>query len=161
MAESTTMIWIGIGVIAAAAILIFGVFTFKKQKEFTRNISEQERVKAAMQDYRKYNSYSDKVVFAQDVKSLIMQERGEIAIRILDRTNLVVWYCEDRTIMEALPNWYFDTTKKADTYTVTAVSATISDTKRYKGELSYGINGEVIGITFRQGGVDASGNFVE
>lgn len=161
MAESTTMIWIGIGVIAAAAILIFGVFTFKKQKEFTRNISEQERVKAAMQDYRKYNSYSDKVVFAQDVKSLIMQERGEIAIRILDRTNLVVWYCEDRNIMEALPNWYFDTTKKADTYTVTAVSATISDTKRYKGELSYGINGEVIGITFRQGGVDASGNFIE
>ena len=63
--------------------------------------------------------------------------------------------------MDALPNWYFDPSKKADTYTVTAVASTIDDTKRYKGELSYGLNGEVIGITFKQGSVDAAGNFIE
>lgn len=161
MQDATILIWIGIGVIVASALLIFSVFVFAKQKDFAKNISEQERVRNTMQEYRKYNSYSDKVVYAQDVKSLIMEERGALAIRVLNRTSLVVWYCSDQNIIDALPNWYFDSAKKADVYTVTAVASTIDDTKRYKGELSYGLNGEVIGITFKQGSVDAAGNFIE
>ena len=89
MQDATILIWIGIGVIVAAALLIFSVFVFSKQKDFAKNISEQERVRDTMQEYRKYNSYSDKVVYAQDVKSLIMEERGALAIRVLNRTSLV------------------------------------------------------------------------
>lgn len=165
MQEWSQTVLIAIGLLISAFVVTCMVFYVGKGRELNEQLSRQGANKELMQEYREFNGYNNHTVYAQDVVSLVLQKRGDTAVRVLVGTSLKAYWCENEDIESALVDlpegsWILDGTKKQSDYTATKVTEQLDVNKVYYGSLSYGLNGEVLGVTFKQGTATDDGEFV-
>lgn len=165
MQEWSQTVLIAIGLLISAFVVTCMVFYVGKGRELNEQLSRQGANKELMQEYREYNGYNNHTVYAQDVVSLVLQKRGSVAVRVLVGTNLKAYWCDNEDIEAALSDlpegaWLFEGAKKQNDYTATKVTDQLDVNKVYFGSLTYGLNGEVLGVTFRQGTTNDAGEFI-
>lgn len=165
MQEWSQTVWIAVGLLISAFIVTCMVFYVGKGRQLNEELSRQDANRELMREYREFNGYNNKTVYAQDIVSLVLQKRGAVGVRVLIGTNLKAYWCENSDIEDSLDSlsgdpWSLEGSKKQTTYTATAVEEQLNVNKVYQGTLSYGLNGEVLGVTFRQGTVNGAGDFV-
>lgn len=164
MTEWSQAVWIAIGLILGAFILSIMVGYLYIGRNINNEISRQEGNRVMMQEYREYNGFNNKVVYSQDIVSLVLKERGEVGVRVLRGTSLLSYWCDDPDLEDSLETcdepWSLNNGAKQTTYTATAVQEKLDVDKVYLGSLTYGPNGEVMGVTFKRGTVDNNGNFI-
>lgn len=163
MTEWSQAVWIAVGLLLSSFVLMVMVYWFRTGRTINNEISRQEANRDLMREYREFNGFNDKNVYAQDIVSLVLQQRGNIGVLILHGTNLYAYWCSDpdmeTSLEECDDTWVLTGNAKQTTYTATAVQEKLDVNKIYHGSLSYGLNGEVIGVTFQRGTVDDHGNF--
>lgn len=164
MTEWSQFVWISISLILGSLILGIMLRWIMVGRNINIELSKQEANTALMREYREFNGYNDKVVYAQDIVSLVLHQRGEVGVRILKGTTLNTYWCDNEDIESALEEcddpWLLSSGSKQTTYTATAVQEKLDVNRVYKGTITYGLNGEVIGVTFHQGTINSSGNFI-
>lgn len=163
MTEWSQAVWIAVGLLLSSFVLMVMIYWFHTGRSINNEISRQEANRDLMREYREFNGFNDKTVYVQDIVSLVLQQRGNIGVRILHGTNLYAYWCDDSDMETSLEecddSWVLTGSAKQTTYTATAVQEKLDVNKVYHGTLSYGLNGEVIGVTFQRGIVDDHGNF--
>jgi hypothetical protein len=164
MADWADAAKIAFGLMVSAFVLSLMVYYFYIGRNVNNEISKQEATKTLMKEYREYSGYNNKVVYAQDVVSLVLEKRGTLAIRVVNGSTLLSYWADDDAVIAvkgATTPWSLNTSKKHSDYTATDVQALLDVNKVYYGEVSYGYSGEVVGVTFHRGTLNASGDFVE
>lgn len=161
MTEWTEGAKIAFGLMISAFVISLAAYYMYIGGRLNNEISKQEANKVLMREYREYNGYNDKAVYAQDVVSLVMKKRGEPAIQIVSGGVQTSYWCSDTNIYNTLAasTWVFKGPARQDTYTATAVQERLNINKMYLGTIDYSENGEVIGVTFTVGSVDDAGVF--
>lgn len=164
MTEWSQVTWIAVTLSLGCFVLSVMVYYFHIGRDINNGISRQEGNLQLMQEYRKFNGYNDKVVYAQDIVSLVLEQRGEIGVRVLKGTSLQSYWCVDPDLETSLEEcddaWVLNGAAKQTTYTATAIQERLDVNKVYHGTITYGGNGEIMGVTFVSGTVDDKGNFV-
>lgn len=162
MTEWSQAVWIAVGLLIAAFVVSITVYYMSKGMSINNEVSLQEARREAMVEYRTYNGFNDKNVYAQDIVSLVLQYNSQVAVRVMRGTSTVAYWCTNDNIEDSLPNygWSSFTGAKKTDYTATKVQENLDVNKIYHAELTYGASGEVLGITCKQGTINSSGNFV-
>lgn len=155
---------IAFGLMVSAFVVSLLVYYFYVGRTINNEMSKQEANRELMREYREYSGYNDKVVYAQDVVSLIMQKRGSTAVRITVGGNTISYWADDDAEM-AVGNidtpWNLPVGAHQTDYTATAVTERLNINKSYKGTIAYGGNGEVVGVSFARGTANDDGTFTE
>lgn len=164
MTEWSEAAKIAFGLMVAAFVMTLTAYYMYVGKSMNNEMSRMESTKTLMKELRDYSGYNNKVVYAQDVASLIMEKRGAIAIQVTSGGNQLAYWADSDArdaIGRSKDPWTFQPGKANSTYTTTAISEKLNLNKAYKGYLTCGYNGEVLGVTFKVGTQDADGNFTE
>lgn len=164
MTEWTDAAKIAFGLMISAFVMTLTGYYMYVGRNMNNEMSRQEATKDMLKELRDYSGYNGKVVYAQDVVSLVMAKRGDTAIQVTSAGNQIAYWATDDAISNigrSKNPWTFVAGAKNDTYTSTAISEKLNLNKMYKGSLTYGYNGEVLGVTFAVGTVDGAGNFTE
>lgn len=164
MTDWTDAAKISFGLMVSAFVMGLIAYYFYVGKNINNELSKQDANRELMREYREYSGFNGKVVYAQDVVSLVLEKRGDIGVRILSGGTLQVYWADgwaEEAVGNATDPWTLNPGAKRNTYTATAVSEELNLDKSYYGTLAYGANGEVLGVTFKTGTVDGTGNFVE
>lgn len=165
MTEWSEAAKIAFGLMVSAFVVTLLAYYFAVGRNINNEISLQDSNRELMKEYREYSGYNNKVVYAQDVVSLVLEKRGTIAIRVTTSGNTTSYWADDwaEQAVETNPtdSWVLPSSARRIDYTSTAVNEHVNLNKSYKGTITYGGNGEVLGVTFASGDVDAGGNFTE
>ena len=89
MTEWSQAVWIAVGLLFSSFVLMVMVYWFHTGRSINNEISRQEANRDLMREYREFNGFNDKTVYVQDIVSLVLQQRGNIGVRILHGTNPV------------------------------------------------------------------------
>lgn len=78
----------GLDAFITSIIVSFMVVMLSQQQTMASMVSENQNTAAQMQEYREYNAFEHKHVYAADVISLIMKKKGypEIEVRVGNKT---------------------------------------------------------------------------
>mgnify|MGYP001851989133 CR=1 FL=1 len=164
MTEWSQAVWIAVSLLIASFVISITAYYLMKGRDINNEVSLQEARREAMQEYRTFNGFNDNVVYSQDIVSIIMQYKDSIGVRILDGTSTEAYWCENSDIERTLENscgWNLSGTAKRTEFTTTKIQEELNVDKVYQASLSYGPNGEVIGISCVQGTMNEDGDFVE
>lgn len=172
MTEWSQAVWICVNLLVMAFVMLVSVTYMSMGQEINRQISKQESSRQLMKEYREFNGVNNKLVYSQDAVSIVLHYRGTVAIRLMtSNTNCKASWCTDDNIVNVLESgvgiknnigesvdaWSFNNMQS--NYTTEAVSKIFDVNRTYYGEVTYGPNGEVLGVTFKQGKLDDAGNF--
>ena len=164
MTEWSEAAKIAFGLMVSAFVITLTSYYLFVGRSINNEMSRQEATKELMKELREYSGYNDKVVYAQDVTSLIMEKRGTVAIQVTSGGNQLAYWADQEArdaIGRSKNPWTFVAGKANSTYTTTAITEKLNLNKSYKGELTYGYTGEILGVTFKVGTKNAAGDFVE
>lgn len=163
MTEWSKGVWIIVNMIGAVFILTICIQFSYIGKRMSNVISKQDANREVMLEYRKYNGYDNKLVYAQDIVSLVLEDKEDVGVRILVSGSLYAYWCNNADIEDVLQEgddaWNLNYNKKRDVYTTTAIQEALDVHKIYKGSVRYGLNGEVLGVSFLRGTVNNDGEF--
>lgn len=171
MTEWSQAVWIAINLLLAAVVIMAMVYYFNIGNSINNEISRQEANRSLMKEYREFNGFNENVVYAQDAVSVVLHYRGKVAVRILHGTSEYAFWCSDDNITDVLKNsagltnsmgedssnW--SCTGATTDFTASDVQEKFDVDRVYKGSLTYGPNGEVLGVSLIKGKVDSNGNF--
>lgn len=172
MTEWSHAVWICVNLLICAFVMSIMAFFFQKGNTINNEISRQEANRSLMKEYREFNGFNDHVVYSQDAVSVILHYRGSVAVRVLHGTSEYAFWCTDdvlkdnlqnstlltNTSGQAVANWSCSAPTTA--YTASAIQDKFDVDKVYKGSLTYGPNGEIMGITLVKGRLDSNDNFI-
>lgn len=171
MTEWSQAVWIAINLLLASVVIMAMVYYFNIGNSINNEISRQEANRSLMKEYRELQGFNENVVYAQDAVSAVLHYRGKIAVRVLHGTGEYAYWCTDGDLTEVLKNGLGLTNSQGEDisnwsctgattdYTASAVQEKFDVDRVYKGSLTYGPNGEVLGISLQKGRVDTNGNF--
>lgn len=165
MTEWSQAVWICITLLLGSLVISTMVYYFHIGHEINNEVSRLQANRDLMHEYRTFNGFNDKTVYAQDCVSLILQQKGNIGVRLINGSSLAAYWCDDSDMESSLQtldtdSWSLSSSLKQTTYTATAVQEKFNVEKVYHGKLTYGPNGEVIGVTLQRGHLNSSGTFV-
>lgn len=163
MSEWSQAVWIAVGLLLSASLVLVSTFYLRIVSNINNEISRQEANRVLMQEYREFNGYNDRVVYPQDITTIVLRERGAVGVRIMRGTSLKAYWVKDNDIKNVLQahHWIFDPSKEQTTYSATGVQDLLDLDYVYKSTLTYGPNNEVIGVTFQRGILNGAGEFEE
>lgn len=131
--EDTTsnLITTGVDLLVVSILLSVIVGMLSVISTYSASLSAEEAEVEALREYREFNQYDSKVVYAQDVISAILRYRGEPVVSVMDGAtktwNLASAPCE---------------------YTTAAIAEQFSQTKQYNAVLVRNASNQVVRIEF-------------
>lgn len=146
MDEWKHLAWIAISLLLGSALVYIVVGYGHMTGDMNRAIEQRENTKIVMQEYRRYNGYNEKVVYSQDVASLIMEERGDLYVSFRGAKGLFV-YSNNDTVCKKITGSVAPDME----YTAVKVMESLDVNKVYYGHFYYGDSGELLGIQFKEG----------
>jgi len=96
-------------------------------------IAEQQAMQQTIAEYREYNQYDGKVVYAQDVVSAILMNRGDPEVRVRIGSNVYAWT---------------ETSSPCEWSTV-AITNLIDQTRMYDAGIVRNANGAIVAYEFK------------
>lgn len=111
----------GVDAFITALIVSFLVVLMSQQQTMAGIVSENHNNAAMMQEYREYNAYDHKHVYASDIVSLIMKTKGWPEVKVTTTSG----------------NYTFNISGHSLEYKAAVLSEKIDPNKLYDAEVSY------------------------
>lgn len=108
----------GIDAFITAMIVSFMVLMIAQQQSMAAVVQENHVNALQMQEYREYNAYQNKHVYAADIISLILKKKGYPTIEVRNGSSTLTWsltttsipYNVDRLYQAIDPRYIYDAT---------------------------------------------------
>lgn len=139
MNEWSESVWIAVSIIVMSVVIFFSLQVMSLGKEVMNTLNEQQETVDLIKEFREFNQYKDKTVYAQDVVSLVLMTRGAPYVHV--KIGLTDYYWNSNSAL-TLP------VSQATPYTSTDILTVVDVNKVYDSTIVYGGNGEIIGVDF-------------
>lgn len=98
MTEWTDAAKIAFGLMISAFVMTLTGYYMYVGRNMNNEMSKQEATKDMLKELRDYSGYNGKVVYAQDVVSLVMAKRGDTAIQVTSAGNQIAYWATDDAV---------------------------------------------------------------
>lgn len=132
MKEWSETVWIGVSLAIACAIVVILSTMNYQGKRIINEVYVQRRSTEVMQEYRKNYQYDNKEVYASDATSLIIELKGTIPVKVLNKDGTTKTWTDAK---EA-------TAKKA--------AEVLNPNSMYKANITIDANGAVVEYSFTE-----------